>query len=49
MAICDGHDYLIIQLGFLAVHDTLENAQDATASRSLAKLEADFLSRHLLN
>ena len=47
---CAVPDYLITQLEFLAaVHYTLENAQDATASRSLAKLEADFLGRHLLN
>ena len=47
---CAVPDYLITQLEFLAaVHYTLENAQDATASRSLAKLETDFLSRHLLN
>jgi DMSO reductase family type II enzyme chaperone len=46
---CAVPDYLITQLEFLAaVHYTLENAQDATASRSLAKLETDFLSRHLL-
>ena len=46
---CAVPDYLITQLEFLAaVHYTLENAQDATASRSLAKLETDFLGRHLL-
>jgi DMSO reductase family type II enzyme chaperone len=47
---CAVPDYLITQLEFLAaVHFTLENAQDAAASQSLAKLEADFLDRHLLN
>lgn len=47
---CAVPDYLITQLEFqAAVHYTLENAQDATASRSLAKLETDFLGRHLLN
>ena len=47
---CAVPDYLITQLEFLAaVHYTLENAQDAIASRSLAQLETDFLSRHLLN
>jgi DMSO reductase family type II enzyme chaperone len=47
---CAVPDYLITQLEFLAaVHYTLENAQDATAGQSLAKLETDFLSRHLLN
>ena len=47
---CAVPDYLITQLEFLAaVHYTLENAQDATASRSLAQLETDFLGRHLLN
>jgi DMSO reductase family type II enzyme chaperone len=47
---CAVPDYLITQLEFLAaVHYTLENTQDAAASRSLAKLETDFLCRHLLN
>ena len=47
---CAVPDYLITQLEFLAaVHYAFENAQDAAASRSLAKLETDFLSRHLLN
>jgi DMSO reductase family type II enzyme chaperone len=47
---CAVPDYLITQLEFMAaVHYTLENAQDATASRSLARLETDFLDRHLLN
>jgi DMSO reductase family type II enzyme chaperone len=47
---CAVPDYLITQLEFLAaVHYTLENAQDAAASRSLAQLETDFLNRHLLN
>jgi DMSO reductase family type II enzyme chaperone len=47
---CAVPDYLITQLEFLAaVHYTLENAQDATASQSLAQLETDFLGRHLLN
>ena len=47
---CAVPDYLITQLEFLAaVHYTLENAQDATAGQSLAKLETDFLSRHMLN
>ena len=43
-------DYLITQLEFLAaVHYTFENAQDSAARCSLAKLETDFLSRHMLN
>jgi len=43
-------DYLITQLEFLAaVHFTLENARDADASRSLVRLETDFLGRHMLN
>ena len=47
---CAVPDYLITQLEFLAaVHYTLENAPNATASQSLAKLETDFLGRHLLN
>jgi DMSO reductase family type II enzyme chaperone len=47
---CAVPDYLITQLEFLAaVHYTLEHAQDSGARGSLAKLEADFLSRHLLN
>jgi len=47
---CAVPDYLITQLEFLAaVHYTLENAQDASASRSLAQLETDFLGRHMLN
>jgi DMSO reductase family type II enzyme chaperone len=47
---CAVPDYLITQLEFLAaVHYTLDNAQDATASQSLARLETDFLGRHLLN
>jgi DMSO reductase family type II enzyme chaperone len=47
---CAVPDYLITQLEFLAaVHYTLENAQDPDTRLSLAKLETDFLSRHLLN
>jgi DMSO reductase family type II enzyme chaperone len=47
---CAVPDYLITQLEFLAaVHYTLENAQDSATHGSLAKLETDFLSRHLLN
>jgi len=47
---CAVPDYLITQLEFLAaVHYTLENAQDSATCRSLGKLEADFLSRHMLN
>ncbi len=47
---CAVPDYLMSQLEFLAaVHYTFENAPDATASRSLAKLETDYLDRHLLN
>ena len=47
---CAVPDYLITQLEFLAaVHYTLENARDADASRSLARLERDFLGRHMLN
>ncbi|MFI5108675.1 MAG: molecular chaperone TorD family protein [Terriglobales bacterium] len=47
---CAVPDYLITQLEFLAaVHYTLENAQDSATRRSLGKLEADFLSRHMLN
>ena len=47
---CAVPDYLITQLEFLAaVHYTLENAQDSVASRSLGKLETDFLGRHMLN
>jgi DMSO reductase family type II enzyme chaperone len=47
---CAVPDYLITQLEFLAaVHYTLENAQDSATRGSLAKLETDFLSRHLLN
>jgi DMSO reductase family type II enzyme chaperone len=43
-------DYLITQLEFLAaVRYTLENAQDAAATRNLAQLETDFLRRHMLN
>jgi len=49
-ATCAVPDYLITQLEFLAaVHYTLENARDADASRSLVRLEADFLGRHMLN
>ncbi|MBZ5512518.1 MAG: molecular chaperone TorD family protein [Acidobacteriia bacterium] len=49
-ASCAVPDYLITQLEFLAaVHYTLENAQDLATRHSLAKLEADFLGRHLLN
>ncbi len=47
---CAVPDYLITQLEFLAaVHYTLENARDSATRRSLGKLEADFLSRHMLN
>jgi len=47
---CAVPDYLITQLEFLAaVHYTFENAQDSATRGSLAKLETDFLSRHLLN
>jgi DMSO reductase family type II enzyme chaperone len=47
---CAVPDYLITQLEFLAaVHYTLENARDANASRSLVRLETDFLGRHMLN
>jgi len=43
-------DYLITQLEFLAAaRYTLENAQDAAAKQNLARLERDFLERHLLN
>jgi len=47
---CAVPDYLITQLEFLAaVHYSLENAQDADAGRSLARIERDFLDRHVLN
>ena len=47
---CAVPDYLITQLEFLAaVHYTFENAQDSSTRVSLAKLETDFLGRHLLN
>jgi DMSO reductase family type II enzyme chaperone len=47
---CAVPDYLITQLEYLAaVHYTLENARDPDTRGSLAKLETDFLSRHLLN
>jgi len=47
---CAVPDYLITQLEFLAaVRYTLENAQDSATRRNLGKLEADFLSRHMLN
>ena len=47
---CGVPDYLITQLEFLAaVRYSLENAQDADASQSLAQLERDFLDRHMLN
>jgi DMSO reductase family type II enzyme chaperone len=47
---CAVPDYLITQLEFLAaVHYTLENVQDSATRRNLGKLEADFLSRHMLN
>lgn len=43
-------DYLITQLEFLAaVRYTMQNAQDADSHWSLARLERDFLSRHMLN
>jgi len=43
-------DYLITQLEFLAVVCyTLENTQDASAKQNLARIERDFLKRHLLN
>jgi TorA maturation chaperone TorD len=31
------------------VHYTFENSHDSATRRSLAKLETDFLGRHLLN
>jgi nitrate reductase alpha subunit len=47
---CAVPDYLITQLEFLAaVHYTLENTQDSATGCSLAKLETDFLGRHMLN
>jgi len=47
---CAVPDYLISQLEFMAaVHYTLEHAQDSGTRRSLAKLETDFLGRHMLN
>jgi len=47
---CAVPDYLITQLEFLAaVHYSLENAPDADAGRSLARLETDFLGRRMLN
>jgi DMSO reductase family type II enzyme chaperone len=47
---CAVPDYLITQLEFLAaVHYTLEHTQHSGTSRSLEKLEADFLCRHMLN
>jgi len=47
---CAVPDYLITQLEFLAaVRYTFENAQDSATRRNLRKLEADFLSRHVLN
>jgi DMSO reductase family type II enzyme chaperone len=47
---CAVPDYLISQLEFMAaVHYTLEHAQDSGTSRSLGKLETDFLGRHMLN
>ena len=47
---CAVPDYLISQLEFLAaVHYTLEHARDADASRSLVRLERDFLGRHIVN
>ncbi|MBZ5569803.1 MAG: molecular chaperone TorD family protein [Acidobacteriia bacterium] len=47
---CAVPDYLITQLEFLAaVHYTLENAPDSATRGSLAKLETDFISRHMLN
>jgi DMSO reductase family type II enzyme chaperone len=47
---CAVPDYLITQLEFLAaVHYTFENGQDSDTRVSLAKLETDFLGRHLLN
>ena len=47
---CAVPDYIITQLEFLAaVHYTFENAQDSATRGSLAKLETDFLSRHMLN
>lgn len=49
-ASCAVPDYLITQLEFLAaVHYTLEKAKDSATRRSLARLETDFLNRHLLN
>ena len=47
---CAVPDYLITQLEFLAaVRYTLENAQDPATRGTLAKLETDFLRRHMLN
>src|SRR5512146_3058461 len=47
---CAVPDYLITQLEFLAaVHYTLERAQDDTTRCGLARLETDFLKRHVLN
>jgi DMSO reductase family type II enzyme chaperone len=47
---CAVPDYLISQLEFMAaVHYTLEHAEDPGTSRSLGKLETDFLGRHMLN
>ena len=47
---CAVPDYLITQLEFLAAaRYTLENAQDTAAKQNLARLERDFLQRHLLN
>ena len=46
---CAVPDYLITQLEFLAaVPYTLENAPDSATRGSLAKLETDFISRHML-
>jgi len=43
-------DYLITQLEFLAaLRYTSENASDETTAVSLARAEAEFLERHLLN
>jgi TorA maturation chaperone TorD len=43
-------DYLITQLEFLAaLRYTSENASDEATAISLARAEAEFLERHLLN
>ncbi len=43
-------DYLVTQLEFLAAADyILVNTQDSKTSQDLARLETDFLARHVLN